>query len=55
MQLQYMEGEVSGVYSWFPSSCQLTELLENEGYFLMVTHRSHGLCLEFTLLRLLRS
>merc|ERR1719266_516676 len=55
MQLQYMEGEVSGVSSWYPSSCRPTELLENEGYFLMVTHPSHGLCSEFTLLQLLRS
>merc|ERR1712130_602353 len=51
MLLPYMEGEVSGVSSWCPSSCRPTEILANEGYFLMVTCPSHGLCLEFTLQR----
>merc|ERR1719370_2505573 len=33
MQLQYMEGEVSGVLSWCPSSCLPTEKSAREEYF----------------------
>merc|ERR1719237_701053 len=55
MQLQCMGEEVSGVSSWYLSSCQPTENLVNEEYFLTVTYPSHGLYLEFTLLQLLQS